>query len=105
LDTGGVRHAFLGVSLQNHFDDQDGSKVPAGATITSIEPDTGADAATLDVGDRIIFIDTNAIVTGEDVVNGLRRYRVGDTVKLTVVRDDQTIVVDVVLGERPEDLP
>jgi len=105
LETGGVRHAFLGVSLQNHFDDQNGSKVPAGATITSIEPDTGADAATLDVGDRIIFIDTNPIVTGEDVVNGLRRYRVGDTVELTVVRADQTIVVAVVLGERPEDLP
>lgn len=105
VETGDVRHAFLGVSLQNYFEDENGSQIPAGAAITSIEPDTGADAATLDVGDRIIFIDTNPIVTGEDVVNGLRRYRVGDTVKLTVVRDDQTIIVDVVLGERPENLP
>jgi S1-C subfamily serine protease len=105
IESGGVRHAFLGVSLQNDFEDQNGSMVPAGAAITSIEPDTGADAASLVVGDRIIFIDTNPIVTGEDVVNGLRRYRVGDTVKLTVVRGDETLVVDVVLGERPEDLP
>ena len=105
VETGDVRHAFLGVSLQNYFEDRNGSQVPAGAAITSIEPDTGADAATLEVGDRIIFIDTNPIVTGEDVVNGLRRYRVGDKAQLTVVRGDQTLVVDVVLGERPEELP
>lgn len=104
LETGDVHHAFLGVSLQNFFEEQNGSKIPAGATITSIEPDTGADAATLDVGDRIVFIDADPIVTGEDVVNGLRRYRVGDTVALTIVRNDQTLIIDVVLGERPEDL-
>ena len=102
LERGDVRHAFLGVGLRDFFQDQGAAQIPAGATISNIEPGTSAESFGLEVGDRIIAVDDVAVLTTQDVINTLRLYRVGDTVVVELVRDGVTMTVDVDLGERPE---
>jgi putative serine protease PepD len=101
-ETGTVRHAFLGVGLENFFFEEGPARVPGGATVERVENDSAADEYGLEVGDRIIGLDGDTVTTNQDVINTLRRYRVGDEVILEVVRGDQTLTVELVLGQRPE---
>jgi len=40
----------------------------------------------------------------DDLILQVRRKKVGDTVTLTVVRGNETVEVDVKVGDKPEDL-
>jgi serine protease Do len=51
-------------------------------------------------GDRLISIDDAVINQFSDVPKALEKYEVGDTVKVTVAREDQTRVLTLVLGEK-----
>lgn len=104
IETGSVRHTFLGVLLQDHFDQADGARVPAGAEIVDFVEPSGAEEAGLQAGDRLTQINGRTVRTKEDIINELRTFRVGDTVTFAVVRDGATFSADVTLGERPDDL-
>ena len=39
----------------------------------------------------------------DDLIVAVRRHAIGDTVKLTVRRGDQTLTLDVVVGDKPTD--
>ncbi|NIS32698.1 MAG: PDZ domain-containing protein, partial [Actinobacteria bacterium] len=56
-----------------------------------------------EIGDRITSVNGLFVRTKEDIINELRRFRVGDVVAFEYDRDGTTRVIDVVLGERPED--
>lgn len=101
IETGAVRHTFLGVSLQDTYEDQGTAQVPSGAAIIDFVDPSGAQDAGLEAGDRAIEINDKPVRTKEDIINELRTFRVGDTVQLVVVRDGATLTFDVVLGERP----
>ncbi|MFA7662036.1 MAG: trypsin-like peptidase domain-containing protein [Anaerovoracaceae bacterium] len=51
-------------------------------------------------GDRLISIDDAVINQFSDVPKALEKYEVGDTVKVTVARENQTRVLTLVLGEK-----
>ncbi len=102
LERGDVRHAFLGVGLRDFLLEEGSARIPGGATISNIEPDTSAAAFGLSVGDRIVSLDGASVMTTQDVINTLRLYRVGDLVTVEVVRDGATLTFEVELGERPE---
>ena len=104
IESGQVRHAFLGVRLQDHFVARDGAQFPAGAEIVEFVPPSGAQAAGLESGDLLTLINGMVVLTTEDIVNELRRFRVGDTITFEVVRDGATFTAEVILGERPGDL-
>jgi S1-C subfamily serine protease len=103
IETGTVRHAFLGVRLQDFFVQSNGATVPAGAVIVEFVTPSGARDAGLEQDDRLTLINGAPVLTGDDVVNELRKFRVGDTVVFEVVRGETTFTADVILGERPED--
>ncbi|MDJ0923004.1 MAG: trypsin-like peptidase domain-containing protein [Acidimicrobiia bacterium] len=106
IATGSVSHAFLGVSLRNAFEaDPDGAQVPAGAEILDFALDpSAAETAGLEPGDVIVGYNGNTVLVRDDLISGLRRLRVGDTVTLDVVRGGERLEVEVVLGTRPDDL-
>jgi S1-C subfamily serine protease len=104
LETGEVKHAFLGVLLDDVFVTEGPLQTPAGAVIVEFVPDSAAEAAGLRVGDQIIGFEGNRVDTKEHIIIKLRRYRVGEPVHFIVVRDGATLEFDVVLGERPADL-
>ncbi len=106
IATGGVRHAFLGIQLDEEFEElADGSLIPVGTTITDFAgDDPAAQAGGLEVGDIIVRFDDNTVRTREDLINGIRSYRVGDVVEVEVIRDGETVIAEITLGERPAGL-
>ena len=106
IATGSVRHAFLGIELQEQLEQQaDGSHLPIGTVITGFASDaSAAQAAGLKVGDRIVRFDGNAVQTRNDLIIRIRQYRVGDIVEVQVMRDGDLHIAEVALGERPSDL-
>lgn len=105
IATGGVRHPFLGVRLEDSFAEAAGVLTPNGAVVSGfVEGANAAADAGIREGDVIIGFDDQDVRTLDDLVNSLRLYMVGDDISLTVSRGGEEIVVAVTLGERPEDL-
>lgn len=104
LEVGDVRHAFLGVQLRDFFSEDGKVLTPAGAAVFSVEPETSAEAFGLEPGDLIVRLDAMEVRASQDVVIALRRYRVGEIVGLEILRNGETLTIDVTLGERPDDL-
>ncbi len=73
-----------------------------GAYVQSVTEGSGADAAGMQPGDRIVSVGTKTVVTATDVTNALRDYSAGDTVQVQVDRGGELITLDVVLGERTQ---
>ena len=104
IEQGFVEHTFLGVLLQDHFEQRDGARVPEGAAIIDFLEPSGARDAGLEVGDRLVTINGKIVRTKEDIINELRKFRVGDTISFDVVRDGSTFSTEVILGERPDEV-
>jgi S1-C subfamily serine protease len=106
IESGAVHHAFLGVSLADSFATlDDGSVMPDGALITDYAGEGfAAEEGGLQPGDIVVRYDEFSVETRDDLIIGIRQYRVGDTVELEVRRSGTSVIVAVVLGERPTDL-
>jgi serine protease Do len=112
---GHVRHAWLGVGIG---DIKDGAKLgpdgepdgkdanvkngPARAAwVSQLVPRGPAEAAGLHVGDIITQIDKQKIEGAADVVDYVSGQKVGDKVKLSLLRDGKPSNITVTLGELP----
>jgi serine protease Do len=106
IETGSVRHAFLGVTGESYIEEgADGVMRPGGALLASFVGDvSAAEEAGLEVGDRIVAVDGEEIRTMQDLINLLRLYRVGDVIEFDIIRDGEQLSAAVTLGERPADL-
>ena len=103
IESGGVSHAFLGISGTTHFDTlEDGALAPAGVEVETVIDETAAALGGLLAGDVILSLGGEPIRTMEGLVVSLRFYRVGDEVPLHVRRGTEALDLDVVLLERPE---
>ena len=102
IATGDVRHAFLGVTLFDELEEQaDGARVPVGTNITSfVGNPSAALGAGLQVGDRIVRFDDTVVRTLDDVIIGVRQYRVGDVVEVEVERNGERLTTLISLGDR-----
>ncbi len=105
IEFGFVRHAFLGVSLGDHVvEEPDGSTTPGGSLVSELVGDSAAGDAGIQPGDVIVRFDDNSVRNRQDLIVGLRRYRVGDVVEFEVLRGDETLTFSVELRQRPEEL-
>ena len=96
--------AYLGITVQNV--DASVSQIYgiSGAYVIGIEPGYAADRAGLQVKDLIVALDGKEIGSITDLTRGLRSYKAGDTVTLTVIRDGIRMDIDVTLDEKPQGL-
>lgn len=51
-------------------------------------------------GDRLVSIEGAIITSYPEVLKALEKYAVGDTIEVTVARDNQSVVLTLVLGEK-----
>ncbi len=72
-----------------------------GALVSRIFTGDPADAAGIKVNDVIVRIGTTAITEAADVSQAVGALAAGTTIEVELVRDGQTLVVSVTLGERP----
>lgn len=105
-----VRKAWLPVNAQvltTDIAEAMGLQGRKGFRITHIYPGTSADQAKLKIGDIIVALDGSAIEASEpediEVLDSLvRQYKIGSTVKLTVLRAGKEQIVQVKLPESPK---
>jgi serine protease Do len=85
----------IGVYLQQLT--QDTQNYKAGLYITDTITGSGAEAAGLKPYDRITAIDGNEVTSYQDLSIYLRQKAVGDTITLSIVRDNQEMDIEVTL--------
>lgn len=87
--------ATLGVYLSELA--RDSGKYTAGLYITDIVSGSGAEQAGLKPYDKIIGADDTEISTYADLSTFLSRKKVGDTISLRIIRDEEEMTVNVTL--------
>jgi S1-C subfamily serine protease/photosystem II stability/assembly factor-like uncharacterized protein len=78
-----------------------GETAEGGAKLSEITSGGPADKAGLKAGDLVIKADETAIESYDQLVEVIRTKRAGDTIKLTIKRDDKEQVIEVTLANRP----
>lgn len=110
LDNGQLQQPYLGVryvSLTNDLAQQFNPKVSRGAYIVSsdtqpaVVPGSPAERAGLKEKDVITKVNNIAINQSTSLTSALSKFKVGDTVSLTVVRNGKTITIKATLGNAP----
>ena len=101
---GYVTGAYLGVTVQNVDPSVSQIYGISGAYVIGIEPGYAADRAGLQVKDLIVALNGKDIGSITDLTRGLRAYKAGDTVTLTVIRDGIRMDLQVTLDDKPADL-
>lgn len=92
LATGTVARPYLGII---------GGLVANGHQVATVEPGTPAAEAGLVEGDIITAVNGEVIDAETSLLDVLFGHRPGDTITLTVLRDGETLSLDLVLGTRP----
>jgi putative serine protease PepD len=80
----------------------DGNATRAGALIRTVASGTPADKAGLRRGDVITQVNGEPVDSAESLVAHIREYTVGDTVKLTVLRDNKAQEITATLAAAPD---
>ncbi len=102
IKNGEVKRAHLGVQMQDITPDLakafdlDSEK---GAVVTSIQPNSAADEAGLKIGDIVIAIDDEMLVSADSLRNSIGLLMVGETIKLDIVRDGKARVIKATVKE------
>ena len=99
---GEVKRAHLGVQMQDITPDLakafdlDSEK---GVVVTSIQPNSAANEAGLKVGDIVIAIDDETLISADSLRNSIGLLMVGETIKLDIVRDGKAHVIKATVKE------
>ena len=105
LQTGQVRHAYLGAQLQTltpQIADRFGIRADSGVLVMFVQRGLPAAAAGLRDQDVITSVEGERVGGIGELLGQLRRHRPGDTITLGVLRDGRETRIPVTLGERPE---
>lgn len=96
-DYGAVQNrAYIGVTVTN-------STSPSGACVYSVENGSAGQKAGLQVGDVITAVENYAVTGTDGLYQALRPYRAGDSAKLTVYRDGESITLTITFGTKNDD--
>ncbi|SVE34052.1 uncharacterized protein METZ01_LOCUS486906, partial [marine metagenome] len=101
-DSSSVKRAVLGVIISDINKDVAetlGLEVEKGVLIQEVAPNSAAKIAGLQVGNVIVRIDDQEINKSTELANAIRLKRSGESVALTILRDNKEISVTATLGE------
>lgn len=101
IQNGVATHAWLGVDIRDAVTTTPGNQRQASRVAAVVEGSPAARAG-LQAGDYVMAIDGEPVRSGTSLVAQLRERAAGTTVKLSVLRDDQQVAVEVTLGQRPQ---
>ena len=92
----------LGITVVDVQDSQTAAQMgvsSAGVYVYQVSEGSGAQAAGIQPGDRIIAVENVLVETKEQVSEEVRNHNVGDTIQLQIARDGNIMNVEVTLGE------
>ena len=105
LDFGEVRRGLLGVVINSiNADNAEafGLKNVTGAIVTSIEPNSAADHAGLEVGDVVTAVDGKKVDSSQELRNTIGLRRGGDDIEITLLREGKVRKVKAKLGDKSQ---
>ena len=94
IATGSASHGMLGVTVKAATTTV-GSDTYVGAEVQDVSPGSGASAAGIRSGDVIVKVEGQEVTSPKQLIGYVRRYKAGDTVAMTIVRDGATQDVSV----------
>ncbi len=103
---GKVIRGFLGVDIQNIDESMAKAmklKTTEGALVSDVNKDSPAEKGGLKVGDIITAVNGEKVTNSDELRNKIADIEPGTTVKLTLIRKENEMTVDVTLGQRPSD--
>jgi len=106
MEFGRVSRGYLGVGIQSvdrERADALGLDRPVGALVNSVEPDSAAERAGIEVGDVILEVDGREIEVFSDLPPIVGSIRPGREVEMTISRWGETREISIKLDERDED--
>jgi predicted metalloprotease with PDZ domain len=84
--------AYLGATF--------GTAGPGGVTVSSVREETPAYDQGLSASDIIIAVDGERVQTSDDITNRIAEHKPGETVRLTLFRNDNLRTLEIKLGSR-----
>ena len=106
IKTGHVVRGWLGVSIQDITPSMSRAldlENTHGAIVGEVVEDSPADKAGFEEGDVIVALDNRDIQNSTELRNAVAETPPGTDVAVTVLRDNRSRVLDVTLGELPDD--
>jgi len=107
IATGAVTRGWLGVQVSDVTPETAESfgidPALLGALIVHVFPGDPADAGGIEEGDLVVRIGQTPIESSDDLVSTIARLGAGVDVEVELLRGGETIVVNVLLGERPSE--
>jgi len=107
INDGKVTRGWLGITIQNFTPElakEFGLEKATGALITEIFEGSPAEKADLKRGDVVLELNEKKINNVEGLRNLVAQSKVGSTVKIKILRDDRTMVLDAHIVEFPQDV-
>jgi len=105
IKKGKVVRPWLGISAQDlspelseHFK----VKEKEGVLVSEVHPGTGAEKAGLVSGDIILSVDDKPIKNASELVKEIQKKKVGEKVKLSIIREGKPLVIEVKTMAMPE---
>ena len=86
IATGSASHGMLGVTVKAATTTV-GSDTYVGAEVQDVSAGSGASAAGIRSGDVIVKVEGQEVTSPKQLIGYVRRYKAGDTVAMTIVRD------------------
>ncbi|MBL4852107.1 MAG: DegQ family serine endoprotease [Gammaproteobacteria bacterium] len=105
-DTGVVTRGWLGVLIQDVTRDlaeSFGMEKPQGALVSRVLPDSPAEAAGFHVGDVIVKFAGRSLPDSSSLPPVVGRVKVGNQVKVNIIREGKPKVLHVRIGELPSE--
>lgn len=103
IKEGKVRRPWVGIGLQDLTPEIAkkfaGRSDLKGAIINQVYPGSPAEKSGLKVGDIILEIDRKKIKSAQDVVNEVRKHKVGEVIVFLILREKHTSFISVKLAE------
>ena len=94
IASGSASHGLLGVTVKAATTTV-GSDTYVGAEVQEVSAGSGASAAGIRSGDVIVKVEGQEVTSPKQLIGYVRRYKAGDTVTMTIVRDGATQDVSV----------
>ena len=94
IASGSASHGMLGVTVRSATTTI-GADTYVGAEVQDVSAGSGASAAGIRAGDVIIKVEGQEVSSAKQLIGYVRRYKAGDTISMTIVRNGQTQDVSV----------